>query len=146
MNRSRSRGTRCDLLPDILITVVELPMIGTGDVSLLFSSIYFNEAIMVQENGEYKPVWKSMACASGAHGIGACRLRRAVTNRHRHAIDATPARWRGGRRGDSGTRRNILISTQASTSPIPSRGVVSTSPRRSARSRSTRIIFLPYPK
>ena len=24
-----------------------------------------------------------------------CRLRRAVTNRHRHAIDATPARWRG---------------------------------------------------
>ena len=40
-------------------------------------------------------------------------LRRAVRNRHRHAIEQAARRWRGGRRGDSGrTRRKILISTQ----------------------------------
>ena len=32
-----------------------------------------------------------------------CRLRRAVTNRHRHAIEQASRRWRGGRR----TRRKI---------------------------------------
>ena len=42
-----------------------------------------------------------------------CWLRRAVRNRHRHAIEQAPRRWRGGRRGGSGrTRRKILISTQ----------------------------------
>ena len=40
-------------------------------------------------------------------------LRRAVRNRHRHAIEQVSRRWRGGRRGDSArTRRKILISTQ----------------------------------
>ena len=39
--------------------------------------------------------------------------RRAVRNRHRHAIEQASRRWRGGRRDDSGrTRRKILISTQ----------------------------------
>ena len=40
-------------------------------------------------------------------------LGRAVRNRHRHAIEQAPRRWRGGRRDDSArTRRKILISTQ----------------------------------
>ena len=40
-------------------------------------------------------------------------LRRAVRNRHRHAIEQASRRWRGGRRDDSArTRRKILISTQ----------------------------------
>ena len=40
-------------------------------------------------------------------------LVRAVRNRHRHAIEQAPRRWRGGRRDDSArTRRKILISTQ----------------------------------
>ena len=42
-----------------------------------------------------------------------CRLRRAVTNRHRQAIEQASHRWRGGRRdGSARTRRKILISTQ----------------------------------
>jgi len=42
------------------------------------------------------------------------RLRRAVRNRHRHAIEQASRRWRGRRRDDSArTRRKILISTQA---------------------------------
>ena len=45
-----------------------------------------------------------------------CWLRRAVRNRHRHAIEQASRRWRGGRRDDSArTRREILISTQSST-------------------------------
>ena len=32
-------------------------------------------------------------------------LRRAVRNRHRHAIEQAARRWRGGRRGDSRRRR-----------------------------------------
>ena len=40
-------------------------------------------------------------------------LRRAVRNRHRHAIEQASRRWRGGRRDDSSrTRRELLISTQ----------------------------------
>ena len=38
-------------------------------------------------------------------------LGRAVTNQHRHAIEQASRRWRGGR--NSGTRRKLLISTQA---------------------------------
>ena len=39
-------------------------------------------------------------------------LRRAVRNRHRHAIEQVSRRWRGGRRDDlARTRREILIST-----------------------------------
>ena len=42
-----------------------------------------------------------------------CWLRRAVRNRHRHAIEQASRRWRGARRDDSArTRRKILISTQ----------------------------------
>jgi hypothetical protein len=45
-----------------------------------------------------------------------CWLRRAVRNRHRHAIEQASHRWRGGRREDSArTRRKILISTQVDT-------------------------------
>ena len=40
-------------------------------------------------------------------------FRRAVRNRHRHAVEQAPRRWRGDRRGDSArTRRKILISAQ----------------------------------
>ena len=40
-------------------------------------------------------------------------LRRAIRNRHRHAIEQATRRWRGGRRGDSArTSREVLISTQ----------------------------------
>ena len=54
-------------------------------------------------------------------------FRRAVRNRHRHAIEQGSRRWRRGRRGDSArTRRKILISTQV---PRP------TSRRKSERSR-----------
>ena len=39
-------------------------------------------------------------------------LRRAVRNRHRHAIEQAPRRWRGDRRGDSGrTRRKFDFHT-----------------------------------
>ncbi len=48
-----------------------------------------------------------------------CRLRRAVTNRHRHAIEQASRRWRGGRRdGSARTRRKILISTQAASDGV----------------------------
>jgi hypothetical protein len=41
-------------------------------------------------------------------------LRRAVRNRHRHAIEQVSRRWRGGRRGDSGrTRRKFDFHTGA---------------------------------
>ena len=54
-------------------------------------------------------VWKSTS-ASGAPDNW---LRRAVRNRHRHAIEQASRRWRGGRRDDSArARRKILISTQ----------------------------------
>ena len=64
------------------------------------------------------PVWKSTS-ASGAHFSAMTRpswLGRAARNRHRHAIEQAPRRWRGGRRDDSArTRRKSLISTQVDT-------------------------------
>ena len=71
---------------------------------------------------DFSPVWKSTS-ATGApdnsslsHFSAMTRpswLRRAVRNRHRHAIERASRRWRGGRRGDSArTRRKLLISTQ----------------------------------
>ena len=45
-----------------------------------------------------------------------CWLRRAVRNRHRHAIEQAPRRWR------EGTRRKTLISTQAPTGYRVSKG------------------------
>ena len=43
-------------------------------------------------------------------------LGRAVTNRHRHAIEQASRRWRGGRRdGSARTRRKVLISAQVAT-------------------------------
>ena len=78
-----------------------------------------------------RPVWKSTS-ASGAPDNSSlshfsvmtlsCWLRRAVRNRHRHAIEQASHRWRGGR-----THRKILISTQARTS--------SATPRPASRSR-----------
>ena len=73
----------------------------------------------------YYAVWKSTS-ASGppensslSHFSAMMRpswLGRAARNRHRHAIEQAPRRWRGGRRDDSArTRRKILISTQRST-------------------------------
>ena len=57
-------------------------------------------------------VWKS----TSVPGALPCWLRRAVRNRHRHAIEQASRRWRGGGRDDSTrTRRKILISTQATT-------------------------------
>ena len=62
-------------------------------------------------------VWKSTS-ATGAPGNSSlshfsamtrpCRLRLAVTNRHRHAIEQASRRWCGGRRdGSARTRRKI---------------------------------------
>ena len=76
---------------------------------------------------EYRSVWKSTS-VSGApnnsplsHFTAMTRprwLRRAVSNRHRHAIEQASHRWRGGRREDSArTRRTILISTQVPLRP-----------------------------
>ena len=58
-----------------------------------------------------EPEWKSTG-ASGAPDNSSLShfsamtwprwLRRAVRNRHRHAIEQASRRWRGGRRGDSG--------------------------------------------
>ena len=46
-----------------------------------------------------------------------CWFRRAVRNRHRHAIEQASRRWRGGRRdGSARTRREILIYTHIITS------------------------------
>ena len=42
-------------------------------------------------------VWKS----TSASMMLPCRLRRAARNRHPHAIEQAPRRWRRGRRGDS---------------------------------------------
>ena len=67
-----------------------------------------------------RPVWKSTS-VSGALShfsvmTGPCWHRRAMRNRHRHAIEQAARRWRGGRREDSArTCRKILISTQAAT-------------------------------
>ena len=77
-------------------------------------------------------VWKSTS-ATGApdnsslsHFSAMTRpswLGRAVRNRHRHAIEQASCRWRGGRRDDSAqTRRQILISTQATTCSGTRRG------------------------
>ena len=59
---------------------------------------------------QYGAVWKSIS-ASGAPDNSSpshfsatmrpCWLRRAVRNRHRHAIEQASRRWRGGRRGDT---------------------------------------------
>ena len=83
--------------------------------------------LVIQGDKDYRlvtseAVWKSTN-ASGAPDNSSlshfsamtrpCRLRRAVANRHRHAIEQASRRWRGGRREDSArTRRKILISTQ----------------------------------
>ena len=59
------------------------------------------------------PVWKSRSHFSVM--TRPCWLRRAMRNRHRHAIEQASRRWRGGRRDDSARpRRKILISTQPS--------------------------------
>ena len=69
------------------------------------------------------------------------QLRRAVTNRHRHAIEQASRRWRGGRRdGLARTSRKILISAQPvtpSTTARPSRARSSVR-RRGARGRARR--------
>ena len=41
-----------------------------------------------------------------------CWLRRAVRNRHDHAVEQASRRWRGGRRDDSAERAKILTSAQ----------------------------------
>ena len=64
-----------------------------------------------------------------------CWLRRAVRNKHRHAIEQASRRWRGGRRDDSArTRRKILISTQGCTR----NNTRSTRPRAPRRARRPR--------
>ena len=64
----------------------------------------------------FHPNWLESVRKSTSHFPAMTRpswLGRAARNRHRHAIEQTSRRWRGGRRGDSGrTRRKILISTQ----------------------------------
>ena len=68
------------------------------------------------------PVWKSTSVSGAPDNSSLSHFtamawprwfRRAVRNRHRHAIEQASRRWRGGRRCDSArTRRKILISTQ----------------------------------
>ena len=65
-------------------------------------------------------VWKSTSASGALSHFSAmtlpCWLRRAVTNRHRHAIEQASHRWRGGRRENSArTRRKILISAQVAS-------------------------------
>ena len=71
----------------------------------------------------HKVHWGVIACVEINQCVGctshfsamtrSCWPRRAVRNRHRHAIEQAARRWRGGRRDDSArTRRKILISTQ----------------------------------
>ena len=68
----------------------------------------------------------------GNQPVRRMRFRRAVRNRHRHAIEQASRRWRGGRREDlARTRPEILISTQAK----PPRGA---SPSSAASSSSWR--------
>ena len=63
-------------------------------------------------------MWKSTSVSGALSHFAAmtrpCWLRRAVRNRHRHAIEQTSHQWRAGRRDDSAQRhRELLISTQA---------------------------------
>ena len=59
-------------------------------------------------------VWKSTSASGAPDNSSLSHFgRRAVRNRHRHAIEQASRRWRGGRRDDSARpRRKILISTQ----------------------------------
>ena len=53
--------------------------------------------------------------------LGDDALRRAVRDRHRHAIEQASRRWRGGGRDDAArTRREILISTQVTVEEFAS--------------------------
>ena len=57
-------------------------------------------------------VWKSTSVSGALSHFSATMwprwLRRAVRNRHRHAIEQASRRWRGGRRGDSGRTRHTF--------------------------------------
>jgi hypothetical protein len=99
-------------------------------------SIYFNEAIMVQENGEYLCGNQSVRRVRFSTMTRPSWLGRAVRNRHRHAIEQAPHR----------TRHKTLIFTQASTNLIPSLGVVSINRRRSDPCKNTLIISPVYHK
>ena len=93
-------------------------LLGQGKlVNLLALKRTPNAPRQFKEPFKCKAVWKSTS-ASGApdnsslsHFSAMARLswlRRAVRNRHRHAIEQASHRWRGGRREDSArTRRKI---------------------------------------
>ena len=76
--------------------------------------------VFAKVEGPSEPVWKSTS-VSGAPDNSPlshfsamtlpCWLRRAVRNRHRHAIEQASRRWRGGRH----ERAVNLISTQVAT-------------------------------
>ena len=77
------------------------------------------------DDGWWQAVWKSISASGAPDNSSLSHFsamtwprwpRRAARNRHRHAIEQTSRRWRGGRRDDSArTRRKILISTQTGT-------------------------------
>ena len=91
-----------------------------------------------------RPVWKSTS-ASGAPDNSSpshfaamtrpCRLRRAVANRHRHAIEQASRRWRGGRREDSARTRRKNFDFH--TGPDPTRHLGLLVPRAITDSTST---------
>ena len=71
------------------------------------SRVTYDEVKEEPDEESYAAVWKSISASSGPYW-----LRRAVRNRHRHAIEQVSRRWRGGRRGDSGrTRRKFDFHT-----------------------------------
>ena len=59
----------------------------------------FHDRIRERLRDTSDAVWKSTSVSAMTWP---CWLRRAVRNRHRHAIEQASRRWRGGRRGDSG--------------------------------------------
>ena len=85
---------------------------SAGAAALLFCMAKYDAALACCVlDGSYADVRQVAACVEINQCVGCtrpCRLRRAVRNRHRQAIEQAPRRWRGGRRDDSArTRRKI---------------------------------------
>ena len=86
---------------------------GRGLESGFVSTIHSHRGM----SGRSTPVWKSTSVSGASENSSLSHfsamtrppwLRRAASNRHRHAIEQASHRWRGGRRDDSArTRRKI---------------------------------------
>ena len=80
-----------------LLELAAFPLLGAGTTISAPSTILLVQGALF---GGSAPVWKSTS-VSGAHFsvmTRPCWLRRAVRNRHSHAIEQASRRWRGGRR------------------------------------------------